>query len=196
MKKQPKQERSQAIVESILEAATRVLSISKLSQMTTNKLADVAGVSIGSLYDYFPNKNDIVVTLMDKRMQAHLDRFFLSLDSQDSVEGLIQVTLDMIRDEYIAKKQFLREVFILAPESGRMEALFLNRIKAQKGFENFLINKVGKEKHWAEKKSFIITHAIIGAIETFIIVDDMSFSGDEFLEEMRKLMEGFMLVSE
>ncbi|MGZ3692452.1 MAG: TetR/AcrR family transcriptional regulator, partial [Pseudobdellovibrio sp.] len=71
MKKQPKQERSQAIVESILEAATRVLSISKLSQMTTNKLADVAGVSIGSLYDYFPNKNDIVVTLMDKRMQAH-----------------------------------------------------------------------------------------------------------------------------
>ena len=196
MKKQPKQERSQVMVESILEAATRVLSISKLSQMTTNKLADIAGVSIGSLYDYFPNKNSIVVTLMDKRMQAHLDKFFLSLDSQDSIEGLIQVTLDMIRDEYVAKKQFLREVFILAPENGRMEALFLNRIKAQKGFENFLINKVGKDKLWAEKKSFIITHAIIGAIETFIIVDDMNFTGEDFIAEMRTLMYGYMMASE
>lgn len=193
MKKQPKQQRSQVMVESILEAATRVLSTSKLSQITTNKLADIAGVGIGSLYEYFPNKNSIVVTLMDKHMQAHLDRFFKSLESESTTEGLMQVMLDMIRDEYVEKKQFLREVFILAPESGRMEVLFLNRAKAQKALENFLVNKVGKEKHWAEKKSFVITNSVIGAIETYIVANDMNFTGEEFVAEMRLLMRSVLL---
>src|SRR4051812_20250904 len=47
------------MVESILAAATQVLSTSGYGQMSTNRIAEVAGVSIGSLYRYFADKEEV-----------------------------------------------------------------------------------------------------------------------------------------
>lgn len=188
MKKQPKQKRSQALVEAILDASTRVLSKTKLSQMTTNNVAEVAGVSIGSLYDYFPNKNSIVVALMDNRMQAQLDGFFALLDHETTIEGVVDAVMNMIENDYLTKKDFMREVFMLAPENGRMEALFLNRIKAQKRLAAFMTDKLGRDQAWAEKKSFVLVNAILGLIETYIILDEVPASAEDLKKEMRLMM--------
>jgi AcrR family transcriptional regulator len=64
-RKMPLQKRSQAMVEIILEAATRVLAIESLAGFNTNRVAEVAGVSIGSLYQYFPNKSSLVSALIE-----------------------------------------------------------------------------------------------------------------------------------
>ncbi len=56
MRKTPRQARSHDTVEVIIEAAARILGRRGWGQFTTNEVADVAGVSIGSLYQYFPNK--------------------------------------------------------------------------------------------------------------------------------------------
>ena len=171
-----------------MDASTRVLSKNKLSQMTTNNVAEVAGVSIGSLYDYFPNKNSIVVALMDNRMQAQLDGFFTLLDRETTIEGLVKAVMNMIETDYLAKKDFMREVFMLAPENGRMEALFLNRIKAQKRLAIFMTDKLGRDTVWAEKKSFVLVNAILGLIETYIILDEVPASTEELKKEMHLMM--------
>jgi AcrR family transcriptional regulator len=62
-RKQPKQERSQATVEAILTATTHILTESGYDQFTTNRVAERAGVSIGSLYQYFPNKDALIFAL-------------------------------------------------------------------------------------------------------------------------------------
>lgn len=61
--KTPRQARSQGMVDTILEAATRVLAKRGYSGTNTNLIAEVAGVSVGSIYQYFPNKESIVATL-------------------------------------------------------------------------------------------------------------------------------------
>ncbi|MGK9273306.1 TetR/AcrR family transcriptional regulator [Williamsia muralis] len=61
-RKTPVQDRSRFMVDVILEAATRVFD-SEGAAGTTNRIADVAGVSIGSLYQYFPNKHAIMAAL-------------------------------------------------------------------------------------------------------------------------------------
>ena len=66
LKKVPRQERSRAMVEDILSAATRVLSERPLRAVNTNLMAEVAGVSIGSLYQYFDSKQAIVQTLVER----------------------------------------------------------------------------------------------------------------------------------
>jgi AcrR family transcriptional regulator len=66
LKKVPQQERSRAMVETILAAATRVLNGRPLQAVNTNLVAEVAGVSIGSLYQYFDSKQAIVGSLMDR----------------------------------------------------------------------------------------------------------------------------------
>jgi AcrR family transcriptional regulator len=68
LKKVPQQERSRAMVETILAAATRVLNERPLDTVTTNLVADVAGISIGSLYQYFDSKHAIVKSLLERHV--------------------------------------------------------------------------------------------------------------------------------
>jgi len=61
------------MVERILDAATRVLSTHGYAQMSTNRVADVAGVSVGSLYRYFSDKEEIFETLRLRASDAILE---------------------------------------------------------------------------------------------------------------------------
>jgi hypothetical protein len=60
-RKMPGQARSQETVSIILEASARILESGGLRGFNTNAIAAKAGVSIGSLYQYFPNKDSIVL---------------------------------------------------------------------------------------------------------------------------------------
>lgn len=78
-RKQPKQERSARVVEAILEAAVRVLSRDGAVGFTTIRVAEQAGVSVGSLYQYFPNKQSILFRLQTdewKQTGQMLDAIF------------------------------------------------------------------------------------------------------------------------
>lgn len=67
-RKLPKQARSGATVEAILEAAAQVFERQGYAAGTTNRIAERAGVSIGSLYQYFPNKDAILVALVHRHL--------------------------------------------------------------------------------------------------------------------------------
>jgi AcrR family transcriptional regulator len=62
-RKSPRQARSTQLVNGILEAAVRVLAREGARRFTTLRVADEAGVSVGSLYQYFPNKEAILFRL-------------------------------------------------------------------------------------------------------------------------------------
>jgi AcrR family transcriptional regulator len=68
-RKRPRQERSKATVDSILAACARVLVRHGFDGLTTNAVAEKAGVSIGSLYQYFPNKEALVRALIERHME-------------------------------------------------------------------------------------------------------------------------------
>jgi AcrR family transcriptional regulator len=68
-RKQPSQERARATVEALLEAAAQVFERHGYAAGTTNRIAARAGVSIGSLYQYFPSKDALLLALVER----HLD---------------------------------------------------------------------------------------------------------------------------
>ena len=68
----PKQARSRALVDAMLTATARVLMASDPEAMTTNEVARVAGVSIGSLYQYFPSKEALLAALLERELDADL----------------------------------------------------------------------------------------------------------------------------
>jgi AcrR family transcriptional regulator len=68
-RKRPRQERAKATVDSILEATARVLVKQGFDGLNTNAVASAAGVSIGSLYQYFPNKEALVSALLERHME-------------------------------------------------------------------------------------------------------------------------------
>jgi AcrR family transcriptional regulator len=96
----PIQERSAGTIATILEAATQVLEKRGLAGFNTNAVAERAGVSIGSLYQYFPGKEAILAALLE-RYEAEL--FATVSDSlAASRGGTLQECLRGVVDALIA----------------------------------------------------------------------------------------------
>lgn len=72
MRKEPRQAPSRATVETIIEAGARVLAEEGWAGFTTNRVADVVGVSIGSLYQYFPDKLSLTEAIRRRHFDAEL----------------------------------------------------------------------------------------------------------------------------
>ncbi len=68
-RKKPRQERSKFTVDMILEASVHVFEQRGYHKATTKHIAEHAGVSVGTLYQYFPNKESILCSLMEHHIQ-------------------------------------------------------------------------------------------------------------------------------
>jgi AcrR family transcriptional regulator len=68
-RKLARQKRSRATVDALLGATARILVKDGYDRASTNRIAHAAGVSIGSLYQYFPSKEALVAALVDNHMQ-------------------------------------------------------------------------------------------------------------------------------
>jgi AcrR family transcriptional regulator len=67
-RREPKQQRSRQTVDAVLEAVQLVVKRHGAQAITTNRIAEVAGVSVGSLYQYFPDKQAIFAALHDRHV--------------------------------------------------------------------------------------------------------------------------------
>lgn len=93
MRKQPRQARSRATVKAITSAAARVLGDRGWAGFTTNEVAEVAGVSIGSLYQYFPDKR----SLTEAVRREHLDDVLgVMRQTADGTRSLRRRVIDLV----------------------------------------------------------------------------------------------------
>lgn len=100
-RKQPRQARSNELVRAILQAAVQVLAEEGAPRFTTARVAEKAGVSIGSLYQYFPNKAAILFRLQSDewRQTTDLLRDILEDRSQPPLQRLRTLVHAFVRSE-------------------------------------------------------------------------------------------------
>mgnify|MGYP006289600347 CR=1 FL=1 len=79
-RKEPSQARSKATFDAIVEAVAHILAAEGPEALNTNRIAEVAGVSIGSLYQYFPNKESIVARLVEIELERDIGQMDALLD--------------------------------------------------------------------------------------------------------------------
>jgi AcrR family transcriptional regulator len=102
-RKAPRQSRSQATVTAILDATARILVEHGFAAASTNAVAERAGVSVGSLYQYFPNKEALIAALHARhgeQMMAVIQRALTkAMDAtlDDALSGLIEATVEAHR---------------------------------------------------------------------------------------------------
>lgn len=100
-RKQPKQARSAALVEAVLQAAVQVLAKEGATRFTMARVAETAGVSVGSLYQYFPNKAALLFRLQSDewRETSDLLRTILEDHTRQPLERLRRLVHAFIRSE-------------------------------------------------------------------------------------------------
>jgi AcrR family transcriptional regulator len=74
VKKTPTQERSRQTVEALIEATARTVAEHGWAQTTTNHIAECAGVSVGSLYQYFENREQLFAALIEREISVVTQR--------------------------------------------------------------------------------------------------------------------------
>lgn len=117
-RKKPAQPRATATVDVILEAAADILERHGLEGYTTNEIAARAGVSIGSLYQYFPNKDAVTIALIEREMAGMVDEVVAALALTPTRRALQEAIRAAVRNQ-VRRPQLARmldfEEFRLAP---------------------------------------------------------------------------------
>lgn len=95
-RKTPRQERSRALVDAILEAAARVLV--ETGDLSTNRVAEIAGASVGSVYQYFPHKDSLLAALLERQAMAESEFVITELRRRPptSVTEALEFALDAV----------------------------------------------------------------------------------------------------
>ncbi|WNG85067.1 TetR/AcrR family transcriptional regulator [Mycobacterium sp. ITM-2016-00316] len=123
-RKQPRQQRSAQTRRVILDAAARVFGEHGYAAGTTNRIAAAAGVSIGSLYQYFPNKDAILAALSD----AHIDAGTTLLADRlrdglpEALDDLVRLFVRAAIDNHREDPALHRVLFEEAPRSAALLA--------------------------------------------------------------------------
>jgi AcrR family transcriptional regulator len=166
MRKTPRQARSRATVEAILDAGAQLLGRRGWAKFTTNEVAEAAGVSIGTLYQYFPNK----FALIDAITRRHFDDVLAVLRTMDDdamspterVEALVHGMITIHSVNPALHGVLLEE----APGSAALqsahdafEAEYLRRYQA-------LVAPAGRRRHQASDRTAaqVLSAAVAGVI--------------------------------
>ncbi|NGN63519.1 TetR/AcrR family transcriptional regulator [Streptomyces sp. A7024] len=118
-RKQPRQQRSQHTYDAILGAAAQLFERDGYAKATTNHIAERAGVSIGSLYQYFPNKDALLYALGEQHMRhlvAEMDGVLESLRrTEPPLEDTVRRFVGALVDLHLAEPHTHRLLFDQAP---------------------------------------------------------------------------------
>lgn len=122
LKKQAQQERSRDTVDAILKAASHILVKAGFDRASTTRIAARAGVSVGSLYQYFPGKEAVVAELIDRHVAETFATVLARVDALQEEPPAVAVPalVAMLFDAY-AVDPALHRVFIeQVPRVGRL----------------------------------------------------------------------------
>lgn len=128
-RKVPRQPRSRATFDAIVEACARILRESGLAAVTTNAIAARAGVSVGSLYEFFPGREAILAAMVERRLAQLAPEVAAALeaarvlDSEAAVRTLVTRLVDLVGADRALFRLLVHEAPILLELPATRQAL-------------------------------------------------------------------------
>jgi AcrR family transcriptional regulator len=120
-RKSPSQDRARATVTAILDATARILAEDGFTAVNTNRVAEVAGVSVGSLYQYFPNKAALVgaVAVRHTETMAAIVAAGVHAAADDDPPGLVKTLIRATMAAHAEHPKLRRAIIEELPRIGR-----------------------------------------------------------------------------
>jgi AcrR family transcriptional regulator len=173
IRKMPKQQRSKSIFEAILGATARVLTTTGFDKSTTNRIAEIAGISIGSLYQYFPNKEALVGALLERQVSNHVEVIEAEISVRPAEEEIVEQLIRAILGDIIKHKELLKVVGSQVFKVGGLNAVIDSRKRIEKTVPRLILENRDKMPNVKniDQASYVIVSAVAGVAEAFIFDD-------------------------
>jgi AcrR family transcriptional regulator len=194
-RRKPIQERAQEKIELILEAATRIIDKDGLEGLTTNRIAEVAGISIGTLYQYFGGKGEIIEVLGQREMKTVTNTIIATL--ANPVSGAPQeparVLINCVFGAFGGRSMVHRVLLEYALQKGRASSLdaspkLIANLLATAG----VTRSNGQTLRLSPEEAFVLTHAFTGVIRASIGPQANDLSREEIKNALLFLIGSFV----
>ena len=189
---EPLQDRSHQMIEWIVEAALKLFSEIGYETTTTNKIAELAGVSIGSLYYYFPNKESILVEL-GKQHRKHMHNEVRHIIENSSRTEYQELLNEIVRR--LVKLHKKESLFIKALVDSTLVDKYLDNIELEDDMEFWsTIEKLLEDKlkiDCPKRATFLIKKAAI-SISHSMSDENQYGSDEEIIEELSQMISKYL----
>ncbi|GLZ50053.1 TetR family transcriptional regulator [Actinomycetospora sp. NBRC 106375] len=193
-RRQPRQERSRATVERIVAAGRAVLIERGTEGLTTNHVAAAAGISPGSLYQYFGDKeailDEVVTRYSDELEERVTGAFVATVAVRDPTEAVRRIVLALV-DALAEHPALLRAVAQRMPRAGddrraafarRVDALLTSTLVARSG---------GATRYPAGTVAWLVVRTVESLAVGFVL-EDPPLGREEFADEVTALVLGYL----
>lgn len=194
MRKLPTQARANQTVDAIIEAATQILQNDGEERLNTNRIAERAGVSIGSLYQYFADKEAIIEAIARRERNKILDTIVKSLseanppDPESAVREIVRTLIGAFsrrrRARRIIVSMMLRR-WQNAPEEQGADEVALMLLNASDH------NRSDDMREMTPVIAFVLTRAILGAIRSAVMENSPYLETQQFEDELVHLVKQY-----
>ena len=188
----PRQERAERTVEAIMEGAAQILEAGGLAALTTNAVAERAGVSIGTLYQYFSDKNALLVAMAKREVAATLAAVARAWQSQADttmegrVRGMVRAVLNAFSGRQRVRKALVQAIFAQGVGNELMLPVAAFTATAGEGARQEGAPALSHEQ------AFVISRALMGAIRAAVLEDQPFFKSRAFEDELVRLVLAYL----
>lgn len=189
----PQRAGSEATVEAIFGAAARILKTVGRAGFNTNRVAEIAGISIGTLYGYFPNKQAILLAMARRELQSTRDRVAAAIvdatSTQHPARRAIRALIDVYRDGGPVRQILMETLYFDggADELTRPVAEIADLIVSHSGN----VVPSGPER-LSPIGLYVLTHAVDNVVRMASYQRKDFAQSREFEDELMRLVFGFV----
>jgi AcrR family transcriptional regulator len=182
----PRQARAEATSEAILDAAFQLLEADGVERLTTNHIAERAGVSIGTLYQYFGGKQDVLAALAQRRAAVVRDaiaRTVIERPELGSVRTIVRALMNGFEGSP-ATRQVLLDALFRQSDDGML-------LHHHQAFLAAIAGKARLEVELTPETAFVLTHAVIGLLRAAAAEPDLNLDPAALEGELVRLLEAY-----
>ena len=187
-----KQDRSRETFEVVIEATIRILETGK-ETLTTNSVSAAAGISVGTLYQYFPNKESIMAEVIRRELEKDLALFKEKFEGQKpaslevAVDKIVETALE-INERPVGIKRAMFEYLALSQQVEHIKRIHFENVRLVADF-------IAAAKGWDKKldPSFFSLMTLSIAASVFQLMTEYGgVSQKEISKELKRLLTGYL----
>lgn len=186
-RRNPRQMRAEATVDAILDASFQLLEAEGVEGLTTNHIAARAGVSIGTLYQYFANKQDILAALAQRRAASVRDAIAETIIREPHIGSVRQIVRALMHGFEGSPRT--REALLDALFRGGDDAVLARHHEA---FLSAIAGKARLQMQLTPESAFVLTHAAISLLRAAAAAQELALDATRLEDELVRLMESYV----
>jgi AcrR family transcriptional regulator len=198
-RKPPQQPRSRATVSAILDAAIRVLDREGPEAATTSRVAEVAGVSVGTLYQYFSNRDAIIDALQDRefaRATEMINQVLLGgsrVPDRNLAERVIEELLKLYRAAPALHRLLAVEGLRVA-DSARVQAFDLRVVSLVRSFLSLAGPSLIRKN--LDAAAFVVYQSVRASMLAYLLEEPAGVDDRALVEELSALLTSYLVGSD